>query len=333
MSKFAIYQKGPRHTEIIGFLINCLQNISQNCHIDIYNNTDECKNWVEFYSLLFNIPDENRFDSELIYQNYSQYDLIISTTLTDTLHIPDCDKILYIAHVRSHIFLPFMKKRLTLSPLTATVCSVADWTLPVFEVNNSFEPIPKPQKFGIVGRPFQHFRNMADIIELIKAPHQEAFSIEFIGMSLHIDRTLEALGVSSSFNQDDVKPMILNMKKDLIDLNFNRNLPTVQYIQRLMQCKFLLTTVQEGEFYHKDRLTGTIPLAINFNIPLIIDQKTANIYSIDNTMAIIYDKSLLEVIEYALAIPDEEYFDLIRNMRKYKSQHVAKNITVLNKFI
>jgi len=50
-----------------------------------------------------------------------------------------------------------------------------------------------------------------------------------------------------------------------------------------------------GGWYHTDRLTGCIPLAISCGIPLIMDSTVAKVYGLHG---LIYEKSVMEVIDH-----------------------------------
>jgi len=50
-----------------------------------------------------------------------------------------------------------------------------------------------------------------------------------------------------------------------------------------------------GGWYHTDRLTGCIPLAVSCDIPLIMDGTIARIYGLHG---LIYQRSVLEVIPH-----------------------------------
>jgi hypothetical protein len=54
------------------------------------------------------------------------------------------------------------------------------------------------------------------------------------------------------------------------NIKFFPGLSTDKMIEKLKEVKFILPLTHQGGWFYWQRLTGTIPLAINLNIPLIL---------------------------------------------------------------
>ena len=80
---------------------------------------------------------------------------------------------------------------------------------------------------------------------------------------------------------------------------------------------------KNGWFYWQ-RLTGSIPLAINLNIVLIIDEKLAKIYELEQC-SILYKENLTEIFESVLKMNDSIYHDYILKSVRYKRELCKNN--------
>jgi hypothetical protein len=70
-------------------------------------------------------------------------------------------------------------------------------------------------------------------------------------------------------------------------------------------------------------LTGVIPLSVNLNIPLIIDEKLAKIYGLEE-YSILYKENLLEIFSNILKMEDSKYHEYILKSVIYKKE-ICKN--------
>ena len=60
-----------------------------------------------------------------------------------------------------------------------------------------------------------------------------------------------------------------------------RNYPglsTIDLINKLREIKYILPLAKKSGLFYWQRLTGSIPLSINLNIPLVIDSELEKIY-------------------------------------------------------
>jgi hypothetical protein len=101
-----------------------------------------------------------------------------------------------------------------------------------------------------------------------------------------------------------------------------RNYPglnTIDLINKLREIKYILPLAKKSGLFYWQRLTGSIPLAINLNIPLVIDSELAQIYSLHDC-AFIYNTSITEIFEQLMNINKEEYINKMISIMKYKKR-------------
>jgi hypothetical protein len=101
-------------------------------------------------------------------------------------------------------------------------------------------------------------------------------------------------------------------------------LKTNDLVEKLRSVKFILPIGKKGGWFYWQRLTGAIPLAINLNIPLIIDEKLAKIYGLEQC-SILYKENLTEIFESVLKMDDSIYHDYILKSVRYKRELCKNN--------
>ncbi|MEM3062868.1 MAG: hypothetical protein QW303_04920, partial [Nitrososphaerota archaeon] len=87
----------------------------------------------------------------------------------------------------------------------------------------------------------------------------------------------------------------------------------------------------KNSWYFKDRLSGSIALAYNYNVPMIVDDKLKQIYGIEH--CIVYKNSLEEVIEKVVNLAENEYANMVLGFTDKKKKIVGENHLVLKKII
>ena len=108
------------------------------------------------------------------------------------------------------------------------------------------------------------------------------------------------------------------------NIKFYPGLSTDKMIEKLKEVKFILPLSQQGGWFYWQRLTGTIPLAVNLNIPLVIDKKLAKIYNLENC-GLLYENTITEILDKIMTISDEDYYKLIENIVIFKKQQASIN--------
>ena len=59
----------------------------------------------------------------------------------------------------------------------------------------------------------------------------------------------------------------------------------------ISEADYVLTLVKKNSSYHRNQLSGIIPLAVSIGTPLIIDRDLAEIYGLSESNSLIYDFS------------------------------------------
>jgi len=108
------------------------------------------------------------------------------------------------------------------------------------------------------------------------------------------------------------------------NIKFFPGLSTEKMIEKLKEIKFILPLSQQGGWFYWQRLTGTIPLAINLNMPLILDKKLAKIYNLEDC-GLLYENKISEIVESIISISEDNYYKLIENIVIYKKKQVSNN--------
>ena len=100
-------------------------------------------------------------------------------------------------------------------------------------------------------------------------------------------------------------------------------LSTEQMIKYLHHVKFILPLSKKGGWFYNQRLTGSIPIAINFNIPLVIEEKLATIYGVKDC-SFCYQDTLEPLIDL-ITISKDDYYGKILELVKYKKRITKQN--------
>lgn len=108
-------------------------------------------------------------------------------------------------------------------------------------------------------------------------------------------------------------------------IQVHSGLTTEKMMEKLKEVKFIWPLSKQGGWFYWQRLTGAIPLAINLNMPLVIDKKLAKIYEMESC-CLTYNKNLTEIMDEVLSIKPEKYFKLVENAVIYKKAIVKRNI-------
>lgn len=286
-----IYQNRTMHTEIIGTFIELLLDKGHN--IIVYNNfINHRSNFIKYYKSLFN----NKFivkGCNHILQDFKKLKLLIICTSNDNIpkKIMNDNKLLYIVHMSKNAR-PKIKRKIALSPNVYK----NNYILPIYKQNRNYNLVKK-NIFGIVGG-INHNRNVTDIIKIARKYKNINIWVFTHGGNLNKIRKFK-------------------------NIKIFKNINTINMINRLKQCKFILPLVKKGGAYHRDRLTGTIPLAINLNKPMLIDRITNNIYKLDGN--IIYRNSIMEVMQKAIRMNRMEQRNLIERVIKMKNRKAEEN--------
>ena len=315
MIHFALVQLSKKHTEIFGTFIEIIQYYKWDFTI-YYDKDNDPYTFLNYYSKLFE-TSLNILPTTQLQNNYDKYDYFIFTTSADAPNIPEyfkkpemSNRCIYINHQASFC-LPFMKKNIQMSP----IIQIKDETkllsciIPFYRQYKKIHSNYNSLNLAIVGaiRPHQKDKDLSLLLDLLKFPN--------LKINIYIFMRKMDWKVISSRNK---------FLREHPNIKFFPGLSTEKMIEKLREVKFILPLSQQGGWFYWQRLTGTIPIAINLNIPLILDKKLAKIYNLEDC-GLLYENKISEILESIISISEEKYYNLIENIVIYKKKQVSNN--------
>jgi hypothetical protein len=320
MVHFALIQLTKKHTEIFGTFLEIILNNNWDLTIYYNLNADEYS-FLPYYMELFQKNFNIKLPHQLI-EDKDQFDYFIWTSSSDENHIPECfktreyaEKSIYVQHQAAHMK-EYMYKNIVVSPVIK-LTNMQTYILPIYRNYKQIHYVAtenQPIVFGIIGgiRTLKSGKTLDRNLDLIKAVIEkfpnENYEFQFLM------RKWDWMWISKKY------PFLVKSKK--IKAFFG--LKTNDMIEKLRSVKFILPIGKKGGWFYWQRLTGSIPLAINLNIPLIIDEKLAKIYELE-FCSILYKENLLEIFESVLKMEDSSYHEYILRSVRYK-----KSISKMN---
>jgi len=323
MVNFALIQMSRKHTEILGTFVEIIFKNKWNLTI-FYDLEQDEYTFVKFYNQLFekNIDVQN---TSLLETSVYSFDFFIVASSTDDKRLPQCFteyeincKTIYVQHQAPH-FKPFMLKNITVSPVIQSLDlsrKYCEYILPIYKSYKKlhWKPLNKTTVFAVIGgiRAMTNGRlvdkNLELVQEMLKKYPNGDYEFWFFM------RKWDWIWISKKYKFLKENPKIFGFA----------GLETDLLVKSLHRVKFILPLAKKEGWFYWQRLTGSIPLAINFNIPMIIDRELANIYNLEN-VSLIYENSMTEIYNEIINITDEEYFKLVEKNVKYKIKKCKDN--------
>jgi len=322
MVHFALIQISRKHTEILGTFIEII--LKNKWDLTIYYNLEQDEyTFVKFYNQLFEKELNVKPTNQLI-ENIEEIDYFIFASSTDEAKMPEifkknelAYKTIYVQHQAAHFF-PFMLKNIMVSPVIHSEeldKTKTTYMLPIYKTYKKlhWSPLNKTTIFAVIGgiRANQYGkifdRNLDMIQEILQKYPKGNYEFWFFM------RKWDWIWISRKYKFLRENPKIFGFP----------GLETDLMIKSLRRAKFILPLAKKGGWFYWQRLTGSIPLAINFNIPMVMDRELAQIYGLENT-SVIYENSMSEIMDDILDMKDEEYYKLVEANVKYKID-ICKN--------
>jgi hypothetical protein len=270
---------------------------------------------------LFQKTFEIKNVNELI-EDKNKIDYFIWTSSSDENYIPECfksieyaRKSIYVQHQSAH-WKEYMYKNIIVSPIIK-MKNMNSYILPVYKNYRQIHYSPNENNtiiFGIVGgiRTLKNGKLLDRDLNMInkiteKFPN-ENYEFQFFM------RKWDWIWISKKY------PFLLKNNK----IKSYSGLNTHGLIDKLQKVKYILPIAKKNGWFYWQRLTGSIPLAINLNIPLIIDRELAKIYGLEE-FSILYKDNLMEIFKNILNMEERVYYEYILKNVRYK-----KNICKIN---
>jgi hypothetical protein len=318
--KIAIIEFNNCHFETLMTWIEyaILKNYDYKIFVDIENIKN---NWLDYYNTIVNIKDNIVLINELK-KTIDDYDIlfmntshIINTTNTfikelknynkKTIFIHHYDKCLFKNTYNNIIVTPLLKKMIKKNIKNNSI----SYILPIFNVREISKENYK-YLFCFIGnmrhRELIYFQKILDLSNIYN------FKILYMGNYFGIE------------NYDF---------KNYNNFVHFKNLSSIKFIEHLSYVKYLLPIINNKKCYSKKRLTGIIPLSINFNIPLIINSKIADIYNFKDINSIIFNDNNFNEIIIKIINCEYNYLSLKKNLVNLNKNIINNNNNIIDDIV
>lgn len=318
MYNIAIYQKQDMHTEIFGMFLEMFIKYKRKIKFTIYyDSVNSFCDYLMYYKKLFGVELCIKKTSELK-RDITDYDWVIMLTSNDTIDNEIIKKhsykIIFIIHYINFVK-PYMKYMLSLSPIVKfpNKNKLLKHVLPIYTIDNNYT-IKKRNILSIIGlSSYSSKYKDVDDLENLLTTFQNKDLPESKKYKIHI------------FSRRNQKMIDRFSKyKNVVFFDY---LKTESLLRLLKESKFILPLAKKDSMYHHKLLTGSIPMGISNNIPIVMDDTLFNIYKVKGS--IIYKSNLTEIMEKLITIPDKEYEFLVSEIIKYKNCTMLENNEVL----
>lgn len=273
--KICFVQIEDYHTEVLGFFIQNFINDELYLYHPHYHSPF---NSVSFYQKAFD-KTVSQVDSVI----EDMYDMIVILTSREhkLFNIKNKNKYLLICHVNTEVYDDFLQMSLTPLIEKTSFCN-----LPVYYIENN-----------------ETRKNIIGIIGLSRYNIEKKDIFDLYGF---VKKTVNY----QFFIYSRPEPKLIMFFSSLPNITFRSNCPTENMITELKCAKFIMTVDKEGQFYQTTGLSGSIPLALSLNVPLIMSEKLNNIYELYGVIT--YDKTAHEIVDTINQIDDTVYNQLLQ---------------------
>ena len=310
--RVALVQLTNKHTEIFGIFIEYF--LYRKIDFKIYYNLEKDKySFLPYYEKLFNckldiIPTKYFLEEE--------FDWYIFTSSQEDNRFPDTikynlnNKSLFVQHLKGHQK-RYMINSIKVSPV---INLKIPYVLPIFlryyNVHGNYEQ----NRLAFVGavRGNMVDKDLTLISDILE--RYDNFEI-YVFM-----RKWDWVVARRRFN-------FLNDER----IKCFSGLETEAMVNRLKEVKMIAPLSKRNGWFHRERLTGALPLGLNLNIPLIMDERFAKIYGIGDC-GLVYQDRMTEVFDDFLGMGKEKYFKYVKNIAIFRKKQFKKNKENLDSF-
>ena len=284
------------HNDCAGFILEFLENND----ISIYAKNDRVGN-IDFFKTMysFNVIHDENF-------NEDDFDVIIVLSAHDDLltNIKNNNKYIALLHGVEHYISKNICKYIALCDANALFTKNTVKMIPAYKnifANNNFE-LRKKIILYIGPCSDSTYENIKEFVDLV--------DYEVIIVTRNV--------LENNYRSPNKKITILK----------NISMERLQNILR--NVSFML--VRQNKFA-KNLMSGAIPLAINSNIPLIIQEKNKVLNDKNFKIGFLYKNNYLECVEKINNLSIDEYINMCHNVDEFANGEISKNIKIFNLMI
>lgn len=311
MVKIAIVQITPKHTEILGTFMELLKNFELTFYYDMEK---DHYTFLKYYQKLFNKKLDILPSDRLVADRYLYNFFIIVSSADDTrldyqFRTDDIlDKCIFIQHQAAH-WQNHMKWNLVVSPVIK-IDGYSSLIVPFYKQYQKIHWNQQGNNLAVIGaiRPHESDKDVNLLLDLLDNYRYGDYQIH-----LYM-RRLDWRMICKKYPFLKDHPRI----KVLVGLKTN------EMVEKLRDVKFILPLSKKSGWFYWQRLTGSIPLAINLNIPLIMEKGLSDIYDIGDC-SLLYINSIREVMDYAIGLDINGYRELVDQIKVYKNKMFNSN--------
>lgn len=309
--EIAYYEEKNYHTEILGIFAEYFTN--KNIKITVFNDGDK-SDFVSFYQKYYGY-DVKSTDQFFDNDEYKKYKYIIigtgdESTKLDKIYENIRNRCIAVYHILENIN-NCCCNNIVLTPLNITSRS-HNYMLPIYGTYENIDRVKCKNIYALIGRFKDGNRDTNELVSLIENNRNNNYEINiYVRHKKFVPHCLLELAKKYSNN-----------------LKIFIGIKTADLEKRLRNTKFMVSLITQDSVYHTDRLSGIIPFSYNFNIPLIIDKSTNNIYNLSST--IVYENKISEIFEKINNLSQTEYQQILEKMMEEKEKIIERNNNIMD---
>lgn len=314
MKKIAIIQEQEKHTEVFGGLIEmCGFN-----QIDIYY-YKYTADFVKYYKNIFKniMPTLNLHFYDLEKRDIPlDYDLYIYNTGVEYEGETPQNKTLLLSHHVDEI--TELRRLKTLDVISIT---------PIFEkykINSFLNVFHAP----VLNTKYNTKINLL-IVGLTNPENKDVAGVKKLLSNIQ-KNNLQDYFMVNIINYWEIKSFDKYISENFCKLHIN--IDANKTMSLLSKSDFVLTIIKNKSSYHNKQLTGILPLSLSLGIPLVIDDKLANIYGLSSKEAVIYkNNSVNTLTDVVFTLSKEESANRKQSIIEFRNKLIKNNLIKFRK--
>lgn len=314
--RFLIIQPSWDHSEILCSLLYFIKKGNHKVKI-IYDWTHPEGNYLDYFCSLNGFGDDVKINYKSPKHHIKDFQNSHKIIFVDEIHLKKFfnknifnkfkNKIYTFNHLTKDV--PYDIKVICLGIIPYNRCINANKFLigPIFDPGNDKikKNMNNKKKYLIVGNP-----NYRKLIFLEKLPSEIIDNIEI--------------------NFVVRKPLDKKLHKNI---NILTNVSTDKLIELIIQTDYVITLFKNDSVYHKDRISGIVPLAFSFGKPLIMDRKYSGFNKLYRFNKITYKNSFTyfkNVLLESMNLSNFDYINCVEDTIQYRDIQITEQYLNFN---